>query len=623
VAAQPGCPESTALQALLAGQLPPAEEDALTAHLGDCAACRSALEGLAAGADSWAGLPRSLKEEPVREEAALREALARAAGGLTHAGDTEPGACGDGELALDFLDPPERPGSMGRVSTYEVLEVIGRGGMGVVFKAFDSSLERVVAVKVLAPQIACLPSARQRFLREARAAAAVRHEQVVAIHAVSEFKGLPFLVMEHVPGTSLAERLAGESLPLEEVLHIALLTAQGLEAAHAQGLVHRDVKPANILLESGTGRVKLTDFGLALARDDVRLTQSGAVAGTPLYMSPEQARGEAVDARTDLFSLGSVLYVICTGRPPFEAGAPLAVLRRVCDETPRPVRKINPAVPAWLAAVIARLHAKVPAERLGSAAEVADLLRRRQAPSPRRRGPGARRLLWGAAVLGLLAVLGVAAWRVGPALFQGEPAGSARPAVPSASEEENEIFPLDDGRPLPGTWQPSPAMTLDRDGLRLNGRHYVRTKAGDFLTRDFRFEVVFAVKAAEENLGFIGLGKADRDAPFNEPGGSLYLRIHPPGIENGWVGLANGSVRGNIVIGNILRAGTYRAGIEKKGDAVTFRIDGSNDSGATTTFAKTIPDVRSFAPYLGEQSTHLFFGGANTYQQIRLSARKE
>ncbi len=153
-------------------------------------------------------------------------------------------------------------------------------------------------------------------------------------------------------------------------------TAAGLAAAHAQGLVHRDVKPANILLENGVERVRLTDFGLARAAADAAVTQSGVVAGTPHYMAPEQARGESTDHRADLFSLGSTLYAMCAGHPPFRAESPLAVLRRVCDDHPRPLREINPEVPAWLEAIIARLHAKDPAERYPSAAEVADLLGR-------------------------------------------------------------------------------------------------------------------------------------------------------------------------------------------------------------------------------------------------------
>ena len=230
-------------------------------------------------------------------------------------------------------------------------EVLGRGGFGIVLKAFDPALSRVVAIKVLAPQLAASAAARSRFAREARAAAAVVHENVVAIHAVDSWNGLPYLVMPYIAGRSLQERVDRDGpLAVKEILRIGMQTAQGLAAAHAQGLVHRDVKPSNILLENGVERVKLTDFGLARAVDDASLTQSGVVAGTPQYMSPEQARGEAVDHRSDLFSLGSVLYFMCTGHPPFRADSTPAVLRRVCDDRPRPLREVNPDVPDWLAA---------------------------------------------------------------------------------------------------------------------------------------------------------------------------------------------------------------------------------------------------------------------------------
>jgi tRNA A-37 threonylcarbamoyl transferase component Bud32 len=280
-----------------------------------------------------------------------------------------------GELKLDFLIPSEKPGHLGRLGHYEVTEVIGRGGMGVVLKAFDEKLHRVVAIKVMAPQLAASATARQRFTREAQAAAAVRNEHVIDIHAVEEANGLPYLVMEYVSGMSLQERLDQEG-PLEprEVLRIGIQVATGLAAAHAQGLVHRDIKPANILLENGVERVKLTDFGLARAIDDASLSQSGVVAGTPNYMAPEQAEGKPVDQRADLFSLGSVLYALCTGRAPFRASTTMGVLKRVCEETPRPIREINPGAPDGLVEIIARLHAKGPAERYQSAAEVAELL---------------------------------------------------------------------------------------------------------------------------------------------------------------------------------------------------------------------------------------------------------
>jgi hypothetical protein len=183
--------------------------------------------------------------------------------------------------------------------------------------------------------------------------------------------------MEYVAGVSLQERLdASGPLELKEILRIGVQTAFGLVAAHGQGLIHRDIKPANILLENGVERVKITDFGLARAVDDASLTQSGVIAGTPQYMAPEQATGEAVDHRADLFSLGSVLYALCTGRAPFQASGTMGILKRVCENTPQPIREINPEIPDWLVAIIVKLHAKEPAERFQSAAEVADLMGR-------------------------------------------------------------------------------------------------------------------------------------------------------------------------------------------------------------------------------------------------------
>ncbi len=196
--------------------------------------------------------------------------------------------------------------------------------------------------------------------------------------------------------------------------------AEGLAAAHRHGLIHRDIKPANILLENGVERVKITDFGLARAADDASLTQSGVVAGTPMYMAPEQAQGEAIDHRADLFSLGSVLYALCTGKPPFRASTTLAVLKRVCEGAPQPIREINPDVPEWLCAIVARLHAKKPDDRFASAHEVADLLTGRlselqrhsgtrpatppkaPAPSPDVPRPVRRKWLWAAAAVVLL-----------------------------------------------------------------------------------------------------------------------------------------------------------------------------------------------------------------------------
>ncbi len=278
------------------------------------------------------------------------------------------------ESELSFLEPTTAPGAIGRLRHYEVRSVIGRGGCGIVLKAFDEKLERMVAIKVMAPELAATSPARKRFLREARATAAIRHENVVNIHAVEE-QPLPFLVMEYIDGETLQQRLDGSGpLDARDVLRIGLQIASGLAAAHSKGLIHRDIKPGNILLENGTERVRITDFGLARSADDASMTQSGVIAGTPLYMSPEQAQAHEIDFRSDLFSLGSVLYVACSGRPPFRAPSTLAVLKRVIEDQPRPIQSIIPETPDWLAAIVARLHAKQPANRFASARELSELL---------------------------------------------------------------------------------------------------------------------------------------------------------------------------------------------------------------------------------------------------------
>jgi serine/threonine protein kinase len=329
---------------------------------------------------------------------------------------------GPSGAALPLLDPPHQPGHLGRLGSYEILEEIGRGGMGVVLKAFDDRLQRLVAIKVLAPHLAAEDEARKRFLREARAAAAVRHENVVTIYAVEETGDMPYLVMEYVGGPSLEERLGrGDRPDLEEILRIGVQTAAGLAAAHAQGLVHRDIKPANILLEDGR-RVKITDFGLARTVDEVhlarvgpqprqgvdaRLTQVGMVAGTPQYMAPEQARGQTLDHRADLFSLGSVLYVLCAGRPPFEGGTMIDVLYNVCEQTPPPLSQLQCAIPDWLESLVLKLLAKDPARRYQSAAEVAEVLNRQltslKMPAGMKRFLGyeyrSQRKLWGLPLL--------------------------------------------------------------------------------------------------------------------------------------------------------------------------------------------------------------------------------
>jgi serine/threonine protein kinase len=281
---------------------------------------------------------------------------------------------------LPFLTPSSRPGYLGQLGHYEVQKVLGKGGFGVVLRAFDERLHRVVAIKVLSPAYAVNGSARKRFIREARAAAAVKNEHVVGIHDVQEDAQPPYLVMEYIDGCSLQDKIDKHgALGLKEILRIGMQIAEGLAAAHKQGLVHRDIKPANIMLENGVERVKITDFGLARAVDDASVTQSGTVAGTPMYMSPEQAEGLPIDPRSDLFSLGTVLYALCTGHPPFRASGTHAVLKRVIEASPRPIREVNTEIPDWLSAIVVKLHAQKPENRFQTAKEVAELLGQRLA----------------------------------------------------------------------------------------------------------------------------------------------------------------------------------------------------------------------------------------------------
>ena len=306
---------------------------------------------------------------------------------------------------IEFLEPPQHPDELGRFDGYAITEILGRGGAGIVLKAVDPTLNRTVALKVLAPEWANQPRARKRFLREARAAAAVEHRNVVAIHAIGEANGLPYLVMEWVPGPSLQDLLTSGPIALAEVVRISHEVASGLAAAHACRLVHRDVKPANVLLEQGQRTVKLTDFGLARTVDDTGITQEGMIAGTPQYMSPEQATGDAIDFRSDLFSLGSVMYALCTGRAPFVAESSLASMKKICDETPTPISKLRPDVFPDLAALIGSLLEKQPSKRPPDAKTVVEQLsdvRLHQRRFPRL---GRRELMAG----GLVVVAGCAA----------------------------------------------------------------------------------------------------------------------------------------------------------------------------------------------------------------------
>lgn len=337
------------------GELSDVQTQDLETHLSDCSACRNRLEESTASEKEWHALRDSLSNTQDSELTSGQEDLA---------------------TLKRLLGPSDDPRMMGRIGTYEIVGLLGHGGMGVVFKAFDPSLNRYVAIKVLAP--ALIPSAvfKQRFLREAQSAAAVVHDNVVGIHAISEWQGNPYLVMTFVRGQSLQSRLNLRGhLSLREVLRIGLQISAGLEAAHAQGLIHRDIKPANILLETDVDRVMITDFGIAKAIDDLRFTGTNTLVGTPEYMSPEQARDEELDYRTDLFSLGCVLYEASTGRSPFRSSTPYGAIRKVIDINPPSVGAVVSDLPEWFAEIVRRLLSKDKNARFESAAEIAALLK--------------------------------------------------------------------------------------------------------------------------------------------------------------------------------------------------------------------------------------------------------
>jgi len=281
------------------------------------------------------------------------------------------------DIEINFLAPPQEPDEIGRLGDYRVLKTMGVGGMGVVFRAEDPQLKRLVALKVMKPTAAASPSAKARFLLEAQAAAAIVHDNIVAIHQVGDSGEVPFIAMQYLRGESLQAKLERDGrLAQCDVLRIGREVALGLAAAHKQNLIHRDIKPDNIWIEEETSRVKILDFGLAriTSGDDSGITQSGMVLGTPRYMAPEQAEGEAVDARCDLFSLGTVLYHLAAGKPPFNGANLTATLIAVAHKQEEPIATLRKDLQPEFCALVRQLLEKDPSQRPQSAAEVAQRL---------------------------------------------------------------------------------------------------------------------------------------------------------------------------------------------------------------------------------------------------------
>jgi serine/threonine protein kinase/formylglycine-generating enzyme required for sulfatase activity len=291
--------------------------------------------------------------------------------------DATAGGSSRGTTSEFNLGAPMAPGEVGVLGPYRIVKELGKGGMGAVYLAVDTRLDRKLALKVMLPQFAADKDAKERFIREAKAVAKIGHDNVVTIYEADEREGVPYIAMQFLQGAPLDQFLKKKgSPPVAHCVRIGIEAARGLAAAHAEGLVHRDIKPANLWLEAPNGRVKVLDFGLAKpVGTDAELTKSGAVVGTPAYMSPEQARGLKVDHRTDIFSLGTVMYRLLTGKNPFAGENIMAVLMALGMEEPTPIRELNPNVPEAVVSFVMRMMAKKPEDRPQTALEVAQGLR--------------------------------------------------------------------------------------------------------------------------------------------------------------------------------------------------------------------------------------------------------
>ncbi len=336
-----GCPNLTELEALANGEAADADASRLQSHLKSCGPCRAAYAALTASTVAIHG-NGEIKSEPI------------------------------GKAAYPFLRPPLEPGDLGRLGNYRVKALLGKGGMGLVFDAEDMTLGRSVALKVMRPDQQAQPDGWERFLLEGRTMAKIKHDHLVTIYNAGEEGGVIYFAMELLEGESLEAWMKRESKPTTaEIMRIAREITSGLACIHQHNLVHRDIKPPNIWLEGPQRRVKILDLGLVrevLGANS--LTATGIVVGTPDYMSPEQARGDAVDPRTDLFSLGCVLYGLCAGKKPFDGATLTAVLMALASHTPTAPADLDRRVPRPLSDLVMQLLAKDPQERPESAAVV-------------------------------------------------------------------------------------------------------------------------------------------------------------------------------------------------------------------------------------------------------------
>ncbi len=350
------CPTPGEIAQLLLGELTEAQAQQLNEHVQHCSMCIATLqtlEKISGGSASIPPVPRAAAKTPIE--------VSR----LAPAPDSD-------QQRLSFLSPATSDGELGRLAHYRVVKILGEGGMGMVLQAEDTQLERAVAIKVIKSEFREDDEVRQRFLREARAMAQVKSDHVVTVHQVGQHNDVCYIAMELLEGGPLDRLLQRESRPnMRDIVRIGKETAQALAAAHERGLIHRDIKPENVWLEAPHGRVKLLDFGLARPQQITsRLTSSGMIIGSPLYMSPEQARGADLDERTDLFSLGCLLYALITGQPPFGRITIMDTLLSLATEAPAPPIQTNPLCPPALDDLVLRLLAKTVDDRPRTAKDV-------------------------------------------------------------------------------------------------------------------------------------------------------------------------------------------------------------------------------------------------------------
>ena len=369
------CPDQGVLVDFLQGKLVPPELDQCESHLEICDVCQETLGGINASDTLSEVVAKAMDpSKPPTDDADVVQSLVRRLGDPAGLCSTQSTICSKellrdraAEVLLHVSPDPADDESLGLLAGFRLQELLGSGGTGVVFRAYDLALDREIALKVLRPSLGEL--ARERFLAEARAAASIDHENVVAIYQVGEQDRLAWIAMKWVPGETLESRLFREgSLAEDEVRKLSIQIAKGLAEAHRQQLVHRDIKPANVWIGDADGKVLILDFGLVRITDnDPALTATGMLAGTPNFMSPEQAKGQELDARSDLFSLGCVMYQMITGTLPFGSPTILATLQSIQTQQPDPPILFADDCSEELSDLTMALLEKQPANRVDSA----------------------------------------------------------------------------------------------------------------------------------------------------------------------------------------------------------------------------------------------------------------